>query len=166
MAVTVQKYLSLIDARRDGWRQEVRDQIEGGSNHLIILPNAPNFLEELAQLLGLDAERLPLPVDKHRLCSLSPFIEEGDFDRLLNAQHEGNLLFLVEQLDLPMTRPPQVKPFLVYCAIFGIVSQHDSQSEAREACSEYLHAMSAMRRQRDAAVFRWRGDHWHNTETC
>lgn len=85
---------------------------------------------------------------------------------MLAAQEEGNLLFFIEQLDLPGTQPPRVKPYVVYCSVRGIISQHDGQREARDSCSDYLAAMCGLRNQHEAAVYKWRAEEWYNTETC
>jgi hypothetical protein len=166
VSVTIQKYLTVIDGRRQEWETEFQEQIAGGSNVFVILPNAPNFFEKLARVLEMDPSRLPAPVDRNRLFSLSPFIEPKDFDVMMEAQDAGNLLFFIEEIDLPSVQPPRVKPFLVYCPIRGIISQHDNQHDAREGCSDYLQVMIGVRANPAAAVYKWRGNEWYNTETC
>lgn len=166
MSLTIQKYLPVLDGRHGGWKQDLSEQLATGNNFFVILPNAPDHLEYLAKGLELDPNRLPAPVNRHRLFSLSPFIEPAEFDRMLAAQQDGNVLFFVEQLDLPATQPPRIKPFMVYCSVRGIVSQHDSQADARDSCSDYLAAMAGLKNQHEAAVYKWRGNDWYNTETC
>jgi hypothetical protein len=173
VSVTIQKYLTVMDGRRQEWETELTEQIAGGSNVFMVLPNAPDFFEKLAKVLAISpnglpepVNRLPEPVNRHRLFSLSPFIDPKDFDTMMEAQDQGNVLFFIEQLDLPCVQPPRVKPFLVYCPIRGIISQHDNQRDAREACSDYLAVMFGMRTHPGAAVYKWRGNEWYNTETC
>ena len=166
VSVTIQKYLTVIDGRRQAWATELKDQIAGGGNVFVILPNAPDFLEELARVLEMEPSRLPESVNRHRFFSLSPFIDPKDFDVMMEAQEDGNLLFFIEQIDLPGVQPPRVKPFLVYCPIRGIISQHDHQSDARDACSDYVTVMSGVRTPAAAAVYKWRDNEWYNTETC
>jgi hypothetical protein len=166
VSLTIQKYLSVIDARGQGWAEEVQVVLETGNNFFIILPNAPDFLEKLGKILGVDPDHLPKACDRKRLFSLISFIEERDFDRMLAAQDEGTLACFIEQIDLPRTRPECVKPFLVYCSVRGIISQHDNQREARESCVAYAEAMSGFKNQHEATVYKWRGTDWYNTETC
>jgi hypothetical protein len=166
VSLTIQKYLSVIDARSEGWTEEVRLPLETGNNFFIILPNAPDFLEKLGGLLEVDPDHLPKACGRKRLFSLIAFIEEKDFDRMLAAHHDGALVCFIEQIDLPRTRPDRVRPFLVYCSVRGIISQHDSQREARESCAAYDDAMSGFKNQHEATVYKWRGSDWYNTETC
>jgi hypothetical protein len=166
VSLTIQKYLSVIDGRHQGWSDNLREQLGQGNNLFVILPNTPDYMDELCDGLDVKQEHLPKPVNRHRLFSLSPFIDTREFDELLAAQEEGSVIFFVEQLDLPRNQPPNVKPFMVYCSVRGIVSQHDNQREARDACADYLAAMSGLRNQHEATVFKWRDGEWHNTETC
>jgi hypothetical protein len=166
VSLTIQKYLSVVDARRPGWAEEAQAALEMGNNFFVILPNAPDFLEKLGQILEVDPDHLPKACGRKRLFSLISFIEEKDFDRMLAAQDEGTLTCFIEQIDLPRTRPERVKPFLVYCSVRGIVSQHDSQREARDSCAGYAGAMSGLKNQHEATVYKWRGADWYNTETC
>ena len=168
VSVTIQKYLAMVDGRRQDWSSELNEQISAGGNVFATVPNAPSFLEELANALDIGQEQLPAPLNRSKLFSLSPYIEPKDSDAMLAAQDDGCLVFFIEQLDLPSTRPPRVKPFLVYCSVRGIISQHDDQRAARESCSDYQAAMSGLRNQHDAAVYKWRDNdnEWYNTETC
>lgn len=166
MSLTIQKYLSVLDGRHGRWIEDLKEQLDTGNNLFLIIPNAPNYLEELATILEVDQEHLPKSCDRKKLFSLISFIEPKDFDRILAAQENGNLTCFIEQLDLPRTRPPRVRPFLVYCSIRGIVSQHDNHNEARDSCAAYMAAMSGLKNQREAAVYKWRDREWYNTETC
>lgn len=159
--------MSLVDGRNPGWPDELCGQLEAGTNYFLILPNVPGFFEELAKTLQLDPEHLPKPINRHRLFSLGPFIQSNDSDRMLQAQEQGHPVFFIEQLDLPINRPPRVKPFIVYCPIRGIISQHDSQREARASFDDYKEAMAGLRNHATPAdVYKWRGSEWVNTETC
>jgi hypothetical protein len=166
VSLTIQKYLSVLDGRHGGWKENFTEQLASGSNFFVIIPNAPDFLDELAKALAMDPDRLPAPVTRHRVFALSPFIDPKESDKMLAAQQDGNLLFFIEQIDLPNTRPPRVQPFMIYCSVRGIISQHDNQPDAREACSDYLAAMAGLKNQHEATVYKWRGEDWYNTETC
>ena len=166
VSLTIQKYLAVLDAREPGWTEGFEEALASGSNLFLIVPNKPDLLAEPAKILEVTVEELPKSCDRKKLFSLISFIDPNDFDRMLVAQEEGNLTCYIEQIDLPHTRPPHVKPFLVYCSVRGIVSQHDNPREAREACSAYTAAMSGLKNQHEATVYRWRGNDWYNTETC
>jgi hypothetical protein len=166
VSLTIQKYLSVLDGRQQGWIEDLKEQLETGSNLFLIVPDTPKLLNELSKILEVDQDKLPKSCDRKKLFSLIAFIEPTDFDRILAAQEAGNLTCFIEQIDLPRTRPPRVKPLLVYCSVRGIVSQHESPIEARESCAAYTEAMSAFKNQREATVYKWRGNDWYNTETC
>jgi hypothetical protein len=166
VSLTIQKYLPVLDARQSGWAEELEGSLAAGNNLFLILPNKPGFWEEPAKILEVSVDELLRSCDRRKLFSLISFIDPNDFDRMLVAQEEGSLTCYIEQIDLPRTRPPYVKPFLVYCSVRGIVSQHDDPREAREACSAYTASMSGLKNQHEATVYKWRGNDWYNTETC
>jgi hypothetical protein len=166
VSLTIQKYLPVLDAREAGWTEGVEEALASGSNFFLIVPDKPDLLTETGKILEVPEEKLPKSCDRKKLFSLISFVDPNDFDRMLVAQEEGNLTCYIEQIDLPRTRPPHVQPFLVYCSVRGIVSQHDNPREAREACSAYTAAMSGLKNQHEATVYKWRGNDWYNTETC
>ena len=54
------------------------------------------------------------------------------------AHETGAAVFFVEKLDLSLTCPPRVKPYLLYRSAQGILSQHERMPEARRAYYDYL----------------------------
>jgi hypothetical protein len=166
VSLTIQKYLLVLDAREAGWTEGFEEALASGSNFFLIVPNKPDLLAETAKIRQVTVDELPKSCDRKNLFSLIAFIDPNDFDRMLVAQEEGSLTCYIEQIDLPRTRPPYVKPFLVYCSVRGIVSQHDNPRDAREACSAYTASMSGLKNQHEATVYKWRGNDWYNTETC
>lgn len=166
VSLTIQKFLSVHEAYRPGWEAELEELVAAGNNFFLIVPRDSPALDQAARILELSADDLPKACDRRKLFSMISFIDPADFDRMLAAQEKGSLTCFIEQMDLPRTRPPRVKPFLVYCSVRGIVSQHESQREARESCSAYSDAMSGLKNSHEATVYRWRGNDWHNTETC
>src|SRR4051794_31651028 len=118
-----------IDGAVDGWRERARQCLDDGQNFFILVRDGDEgFLTE-----GLDvpASALPQPETKAQLLSSSRFIDQTEF-RLPNAAGESKeRVYHIEQLNLPRTRPPNVKQYLLYCYVRGIISQHDLPSDAR-----------------------------------
>jgi len=69
---------------------------------------------------------------RYSLFSMNQYIEESIFNKLLHAQNDGKRVVFIDQLDLALNRPPRVKPYLVYCSIWGIISQHEDLRQARD----------------------------------
>ncbi len=159
-----QKYLSVIDGQAATWKQEVLQQNRLGSNFLVILPKGTAVTGQLCQLFELSPNRLSKPLRRSSLFLLSPHIHPQEFDRLLSAQEDGHGIVFIEQLDLPTTHPPRVKPYLVYCGIWGIISQHDRLHDAQQSWSDYLNRKNMQRPSPEAGIYEWGGEEWSSLE--
>jgi hypothetical protein len=162
----IQKYVVTIDGRSGLWKPEVGEHLECGGNFFIILPGGEDAREELAHALEIPPAAFPKPLTRTRLFSLSPFIQTKDFDLLMSAQEANNEIYFIEQLDLPLTQPPRVKPYLLYGSVRGIISQHDNLGDAKQACFDYLNQVAIWRQQPEASIYKWQGKDWYNLELC
>src|SRR6185436_20239710 len=164
MISTVSRHLGLIDGTSSGWVEEVRQQIESGSNFLLILPNMPTAIEDFCKVFEMAPDCNPTPMPRYSLFSMSQYIDERAFDDLLRAQNDGKRVVFIDQLDLELNKPPRVKPYLVYCAIWGIISQHDELRQAKESIEDYAQTLYRFRPNPDAAIYRWVGGKWEILE--
>ena len=159
------QFVTFIEASQSDWKSDARECFEEGFNLFVLLP--PDVSEQqLADALGVGLGDLPLPLTKAGLLSYSRFVDPAVFRLPEMQEHGKERVFYVEQINLPQTRPPHVKPFLLYCHIRGIISQHEIGSDARVACDNY-NSDHALRRQfPDAAVYRWETTEWRRTRLC
>jgi hypothetical protein len=159
-----QRYLPVINGASGTWGREVAQAQRSGTNFLIVLPVNGGTKGEFCQAVQLEPGRLPKPLRKSNLFLLSPHIQPEAFDQLLGAMESGGQVFFLEQLDLPTTQPPRVKPYLVYCDVWGILSQHSNMYEARQSWSDYLHEANVQRAHPEPGIYKWDGQAWHSLE--
>src|SRR5947207_13488227 len=125
MISTISRHLGIIDGTSADWIAGVREQIEAGCNFLLILPNTPTAIEDFCKVFEMAPDCDPTPMARYSLFSMSQYIDSQGFDELLKAQNDGQRVVFIDQLDLELNKPPRVKPYLVYCTIWGIISQHE-----------------------------------------
>jgi hypothetical protein len=164
MISTVSRHLGLIDGTAVDWVAQVRHQIEVGTNFLLILPDVPTAIEDFCKVFEMAPDCNPTPMPRYSLFSMSQYIDSKEFDELLEAQNNGNRIVFIDQLDLELNRPPRVKPYLVYCPIWGIISQHDELRHARDSLEDYSFTFYRFRRNPEAAIYRWIEDKWELLE--
>lgn len=157
-------YVAFIDGAIAGWEEHARQSLEEGQNFFVLLRAGSE--EALAEIIGVRMVSLPAPETKATLLSTSRFIDASQF-RLPEPSPVGReQVFHIEQLWLPGTRPPQVRPYLLYCYVRGIVSQHDLPSDARVACDAYNNDRFSRGHYPEAAVYRWEQEEWRRTRLC
>jgi hypothetical protein len=163
-AVELPPCVVFIDGAQGGWEERARQCREDGHNFFVLLRSGLEPV--LADILEVNVEELPAPESTARLLSSSRFIDQANF-RLPDAHSEPpERIFHIEQLNLSRTRPPNVKQYLVYCYVRGIVSQHDLPSDARVSCDHYNNDRFARSQYPDAAVYRWENTEWRRTRLC
>ncbi len=160
MIAVAQRNLRVIDGLASDWIEKVNEEIQNGTNFLLMLPNHPEATAEFCKVfeLGEDCELRVL--SRPALFSLSRFIDPKDFDYLFAAEERGDKVLLLEQLDLVRNRPPHVKPYLVYSPTWGIISQHDQLSPAREDYHDYLNSLVQPQPHDEAGIYKWTGKKW------
>jgi hypothetical protein len=141
----------------------LREHLHAGRNFILIASARPDVMEAICAVLPLD--RLPKPLARHGLFMLGPHLEARDFDAALDAMERGETVYFVEHLDLPGTQPPKVRRYLVYCDVWGIISQHDHLHDAENAWTDYVTALNAQRPSPEAGIYKWEGDYWRSLET-
>ena len=162
----IHKYVAVVDGRSGYWQSEVTDNQNNGCNFFVILPHTDEAPADLAHALEVEVAHVPRPVSHTQLFSMGSFISTKDFDLLLAAQDAGNVIYFVELLDLPSTQPPRVKPYVLYGSIRGIISQHDTLPDAKQACEDYLNQVSLWHQKPEASIYKWHGKDWYNLELC
>lgn len=165
MKDTAVRHLEIIHAFSFRWKEEIQSQIDSGTNFLVILPDGSEGLQEMCELLEMSPECAPHSLPRYTLFSLSQYMEPKEFDFIMLAQESGHRILFVDQLDLALNQPPRTKPYLVYCAIWGFLSQHEHLSEAEKALDDYEKSVFGFRANPDAFIYHWTNEKWEILET-
>jgi hypothetical protein len=160
MISTIARHVGLIDGTAVDWVAATRQQIESGGNFLLILANSRDAIADFCKAFEMAPDCDPTPMPRHALVSMSQYLEDEVFNRALQAQDEGQRVVFIDQLDLALTKPPRVKPYLVYSAIWGIISQHEELRGARESLEDYSFTFYRFRRNPEAGIYRWIDGKW------
>jgi len=89
-------------------------------------------------------------------------LKQGDSG--LHWSPDGKRIVFVDQLDLALNKPPRLRPYIVYCPIWGIISQHDELRQARDSIEDYSQTLYRLRPNPDAAIYRWISGKWEILE--
>jgi hypothetical protein len=153
-----------VDGAVEGWQERATVCLDEGYNFFVLVRKGVE--EVIADIIDIPTASLPPVETKATLLSSSRFIDPKMFR--LPEQRADNLevVYHIEQLWLPRTRPPQVKQYLTYCYVRGIISQHDLPGDARVACDHYNNDRFSRSQYPEAAVYRWEHDEWRRTRLC
>jgi hypothetical protein len=165
MVYTEDKHLAVVAADAGDGPRRLREQLHQGSNFILIGSRKPDVQDAVCALLRTSPDRMPKGLTRNGLFLLGPHMQANDFDAVLEAIERGESVYFVEHLDLPGTHPPKVRRYLVYCDVWGIISQHDDLHDAENAWTDYLAAVNAQRPSPEAGIYKWEGDYWRSLET-
>ncbi len=165
MVYTEERHLAVVAADASDGPARLREQLHSGRNFILIGSRRPDLMDAACTLLRTSPERLPKPLSRNCLFMLGPHVQPRDFDAALEAMERGQTVYFLEHLDLPATQPPKVRRYLVYCDVWGIISQHDELHDAENAWTDYLAAVNAQRPAPEAGIYKWEGDYWRSLET-
>jgi len=160
-----EKHLAVVVADADEGPVRLREQLHAGQNFILIASTRPDVMDAVCARLRTTSDGLPKPLTRHGLFMLGPHLEAKDFDAALEAMERGETVYFVEHLDLPGTHPPKVRRYLVYCDVWGIISQHDHLHDAENAWTDYVTALNVQRPSPEAGIYKWEGDYWRSLET-
>jgi hypothetical protein len=165
MVYSEEKHLAVVVADASDGPTHLREQLHCGKNFILIASQKPDVMDAVCALLRTSPDQMPKPLTRHGLFMLGPHLGPKDFDAALDAMERGETVYFVEHLDLPGTQPPKVRRFLVYCDVWGIISQHDHLDDAENAWTDYLASVNAQRPSPEAGIYKWEGDYWRSLET-
>ena len=164
MAVKEAQSLRAVKGDEDNWTEQVREHIDAGTNFLLILPDNPTSIRRFCKMFGYEDGCVPRKLSRGDFFLLSQFVDSDNFDEVLRAWDDDHQIVYVEQIDFPINRPPRLSNYVVYSPVFGIVSQHDDEREARRALSRYENSEHIHPSTRRAAIYRWSVDRWKMIE--
>jgi len=131
MSYQTQELLKAVRVEGEGWHDAVREQLEGGRNFFLIFPDSEDAMTRFCHAFNLQPDCLRGSFNRSDLLRMGQYVDGAAFDEMLIAWDADDLVVFVEQLDFPFNRPPQVKTFIVYSPLWGILSQHDDVRAAR-----------------------------------
>jgi hypothetical protein len=135
--------LEIVDGTQPLWLEEVVKKADKKRNFVVILKD-PEDLKTLCNTLECDPEELPERLQRWGIHAMSEVLETSDYRNLLSLYRHHDIR-LIEQLNLARNRPPKVKPFILYCEVRGIISDHDNVESACTALLDYLDAFTRAR---------------------
>jgi hypothetical protein len=150
--------ISVVDAERRNWLSKAKEEIERLKNFVVLCQGGRESLRPLLELVGSPYE--PEHLEKWGVYALNDVLEKADLQSSIAQVQRGVSAFLFEQIKLPITRPPRVKPILLYCQARGIVSQHDGVKEAKADLVKMVELYNRAHMFPLAGVYRWEDDHW------
>ncbi len=153
--------IRVIDGRKKTVNATIFHEVETGRNFVVIVPTAHDLEESCTRLeCAFDQfERL----HKWGIHGLADVLELKDYKELM-ASHRDSSIYLFEQLNLKVNRPPARKQFILYCEARGIISEHDSLEETGESLLSYLESFNRARLYPLAGIYEYHDDGWHRVK--
>ncbi len=150
--------LQIVDGRLSGWEKQVLVEADTRRNFIVILPKSGD-LENLCSILGC-APVLPEKLERWGIHALADVLEVKDYQLLLSL-YQAYDLRLVEQLKITRNQPPRVKPYILYCEVRGIISDHSSLDEAGETLLDYLDSFKRAKIFPLAGIYEFKKRQWN-----
>lgn len=150
--------LEIVDGSQPLWLEKVVEQADKKRNFVVILKDSED-LKTLCQKLECDSQTLPERLQRWGIHAMSEVLQTADYRNLLSLYRTHDIR-LVEQLKLERNRPPKVKPFILYCEVRGIISDHDNVESACTALLDYLDAFTRARHFPLAGIYEYNPTGW------
>lgn len=151
------KVLQIVDTRKGDWIANLLAVADTRRNFVVIL-NKEDDLKILCQKLDCDP-KLPEKLGRWGLHALADLLESGHYTQLLET-YEHYPVYLVEQLRLGRNHPPRSKPFILYCEMRGIISDHETWDDACLSLLDYLDSFKRARLFPLAGIYNFAGGQW------
>jgi hypothetical protein len=149
--------LKIIDCRKPNWLSIVTITADRKRNFIAIL-KARKDLAVLCDRLGC-SPRLPERLHRWGIHALAEVLEPEGYSSLLGV-YVKYPVFFVEQLHLTRNHPPVTRPFLLYCEVRGIISDHSSLEDAGCALLDYLDSFKRARLFPLAGIYQFQTGRW------
>ncbi len=102
---------------------------------------------------------MPEKLERWGIHALADVLEMKDFSLLLSL-YEHYDIRIIEQLRLERNRPPRVKPFILYCELRGIISEHETRDQAGESLLTFLGSSKRARKYPLAGLYEFKNSQW------
>jgi hypothetical protein len=164
METKTELVLPVVDASQEdweeksNWEEEVRAALASRLNFVVVFNPIGCGPQKLMKILDC-APSVLSRLSRWGLHGLMDVLSEENYRWLISVCGARDVR-IVEQLNLSSNRPPHSKPYLVYCEVHGVVSDHDDLESAHEAYSNYLEQHSQARRFPRSGVYCWEDQGW------
>jgi hypothetical protein len=149
--------LKIVDARELGWFETLVPTARDRRNFIVVLKSSDQ-ITKVCDILQC-SDKLPERLNRLSIVALADVLEPADYTMLL-VNYQLNYIYFVEQLRLNWNRPPNVKVFLLYCEIRGIISDHETLEEAGTHLLDYLDSFKRARLFPLAGIYQFQDGHW------
>ena len=147
----------VVDARVDDWDKKICDEVIKRRNFAVILKDSKDA-ERLKELLC--CSKLPQRLERFSIYGVADVLEPADYSLLLETYSRFDVRF-VEQLDVLNNVPPAVKPFMLYCELRGIISDHNTFEEAGQLLQDYIHQFARVKLFPMAGIYKFEDGRWN-----
>ena len=148
------EFVRIFDAGSCEWLSEAQSELDLLKNFIVVCSGP----EPLFDLVGKDYK--PEPLHKWGVYALNDVLQLEDLMWGVEQIKAGKEAFLIEQIKLPITRPPRVKELLVYCQARGIISQCSSLKEAKADLLRMIELYNRARVFPLVGVYQWGEGEW------
>lgn len=153
--------LQIVDGRKKGWITNLITVADTKRNFLAILKEESD-IKTLCRTLDCDP-KLPEALGRWGLHAMADLLEPTDYTQLLHT-YEEYPVYLVEQLRLGRNHPPRSKPYILYCEMRGIISDHNTWDEACMSLLDYLDSFKRARLFPLAGIYNFTNGQWQRVK--
>lgn len=147
----------VVDARVDDWDKKISQELAKRRNFAVILKDS-HEVARLTELLFCSTP--PQRLERFSIYALADVLEPADYGLLLNSYSRFDIRF-VEQINVTTNKPPVVKPFILYCELRGIISEHHTLEEAGRTLMEYIHKFKRVKLFPLAGIYQFQDGRWN-----
>lgn len=149
--------LRIIETGSNGWEKKAIEAADSRRNFVVVIQKATH-LRWLCHELGCDVGH-PEKLGRWGIHALADVLEPQDYSTLLGKRQEFDV-HLIEQLRLKRNAPPRIKPFILYCEVRGVISEHDTLEEAGTNLLDYLDSFRKARIFPLAGIYQYKNHRW------
>jgi hypothetical protein len=115
-------------------------------------------VQKLSDLLF--CSHMPQKLERFSIYALADVLEMKDYSLLLELYSRFDIRF-IEQMNCVGNRPPAVKPFILYCELRGIISDHDTLDDAGRTLMDYIHKFKRVKLFPMAGIYQFQDGKWN-----
>jgi hypothetical protein len=139
--------------------EELRHCMRKKRNIVLIADSEQAIHETLSRVVALNGYR-PDTIHRWGIYSLSDVVMPEDLNRMLEADRQKKTICIVEQLKLPLTKPPEVKNVIVYSEPQGVIADAETVEEAKGILQKHQARWNDLKRFPLAGIYQWQDQEW------
>jgi hypothetical protein len=159
------KRAEILRLTEPDWRNRFDEQVKNNFNFVMVgdspLELRAAFVEQSGQ-----SDYAPEPLQRWDLFALQEVLPEEELKSLLEEDRKGKAIALIEELRCPSKRPPVIQPFILYCELRGILSQHENRQSAQEKLIELMISNSTRKNLLFPVMYGWANNRWEIVRTA